>query len=53
MMDSEMQEYKLMLTDKTLVKHLETLRQGSWVRQVCERALVKYERERDSKIAYS
>ena len=52
-MDDEIQEYKLKLTDKTLAKHLETLRQGSWVRQVYERALVKYERERDSKMAYS
>jgi hypothetical protein len=52
-MDDMMQEYKLTLTDKTLAKHLETLRKGSWVRQIYERALVKYERDRDSKIAYS
>ena len=53
MMDHQVQEYKVKLTDKTLAKHLETFRHDSWLRQVYERALVKYERERDSKIAYS
>jgi hypothetical protein len=52
-MDHQVQEYKVKLTDRTLARHLEALRQDSWLRQVYESALVKYERERDSKVAYS
>ena len=51
-MDEEIQEYKLTLTDKTLARCLDDVK-GSWKREIVTRALVSYERERDSKIAYS
>jgi len=52
-MDGQMDEYRLILSDKTLSKYIETLRHGSWARRTYEKALVGYERERDSRIAYS
>jgi hypothetical protein len=51
-MDDEIREYKLTVTDKTLARCLDDVK-GSWKREIVTRALIKYERERDSKIAYS
>ncbi len=51
MVDKE-EEYELTLTDKTLARCLDDVK-GSWKREIVTRALVIYERERDSKIAYS